>query len=142
MKQGSDSYLADQLRAAGLRVTRPRLAVSRCLLEAVDEHLTADRVLVRLRAGGCRCARASVYNVLKDLAGSGLVQRIAVHDGATYFDPVTRPHPHLYIPETGELLDLPPESMPDADSLGLSPELRVQHVSMVVHASRRAGAAE
>lgn len=58
MTGGDDRHLAGQLRRHGLRVTRQRLAVARCLLGA-DGHLTADGALERLRAGGCRCARAT-----------------------------------------------------------------------------------
>lgn len=62
MTGGNDQQLKALLRGLGLRVTAPRLAVARCLM-AADSHLTADGVLARLRAAGCRCARATVYNV-------------------------------------------------------------------------------
>lgn len=62
MTGGSDQRPYALLRRGGLRVTAPRLAVARCLMTA-DSHLTADGVLARLRAAGCRCARATVYNV-------------------------------------------------------------------------------
>ncbi len=133
-----DQQLKTSLRQLGLRVTAPRLAVARCLATA-DSHLTADGVLARLRAKGCRCARATVYNVLNEFTRCGLVRTVVVEGGRTYFDPVTEPHPHLYRQDTGELIDLPARALPDPDTLGLPPGLEVERISLVVHASPGGG---
>lgn len=136
MMGGNDRQLKTLLRRLGLRVTAPRLAVGRCLMTA-ESHLTADGVLARLRAAGCRCARATVYNVLNEFARCGLVQTVALEGGPTYFDPVTEPHPHLYREDTGELFDLPAGAMPDPRTLGLPTGLAVERISLVVHARPR-----
>lgn len=127
---------AGLLRRHGLRVTTPRLAVLRCLAEA-DRHLSAEGVLERLRVAGCRCARATVYNVLNDFAARGLLRTVSIPGGPTWFDPVTEPHPHLYREDTGELVDLPADALPDFRALGLPPELEVAGISLVVHARPR-----
>lgn len=128
-----DQQLKASLRRLGLRVTTPRLAVARCLMTA-GRHLTADGVLARLRTEGCRCARATVYNVLNEFTRCGLVRTVAVEGGRTYFDPVTEPHPHLYREDTGELIDLPGRALPAPETLGLPPGLAVERISLVVHA--------
>lgn len=126
------------LRQRGLRVTAPRLAVARCLAEA-GRHLTAEGVLEDLRASGCRCARATVYNVLNEFVRCGLVRPVVVDGHRTYFDPVAEPHPHLYREDTGELFDLPAQALPDPRTLGLPPDLAVKRLSLVVHARPREG---
>ena len=70
----SDSDLSDQLRAAQLRVTRPRLAV----LEAVHTHPHADTdtIFGAVRTGLPDVSRQAVYDVLHALTAAGLVRRI------------------------------------------------------------------
>lgn len=126
------------LRQHGLRVTRPRLAVARCLAEA-DTHLSADGVLERLRESGCRCARATVYNVLNGFARCGLVRTVTVEGGRTYFDPIVEPHPHLYREDTGELMDLPQSALPGPERLNLPGDLEVDRISLVIYARPREG---
>lgn len=68
------SDLADQLRTAQLRVTRPRVAV----LEAVHTHPHADTdtIFGAVRAGLPEVSRQAVYDVLHALTAAGLVRRI------------------------------------------------------------------
>ncbi|BBY66923.1 transcriptional regulator FurA [Mycolicibacterium helvum] len=70
----SMSDLADQLRTAQLRVTRPRVAV----LEAVHAHPHADTdtIFGAVRAGLPEVSRQAVYDVLHALTATGLVRRI------------------------------------------------------------------
>jgi Fur family ferric uptake transcriptional regulator len=68
------SDLADQLRTAQLRVTRPRVAV----LEAVHSHPHADTdtLFGAVRTGLPEVSRQAVYDVLHALTAAGLVRRI------------------------------------------------------------------
>lgn len=70
----SVSDLSDQLRAAQLRVTRPRLAV----LDAVHTHPHADTdtIFGAVRTGLPDVSRQAVYDVLHALTAAGLVRRI------------------------------------------------------------------
>jgi Fur family ferric uptake transcriptional regulator len=70
----SMSDLADQLRTAQLRVTRPRVAV----LEAVHSHPHADTdtIFGAVRSGLPEVSRQAVYDVLHALTAAGLVRRI------------------------------------------------------------------
>jgi len=65
---------ADALRAAGLRVTSPRLAVLRALRHT--PHADTDTVIRLVRAELGTVSAQAVYNVLGALALSGLVRRI------------------------------------------------------------------
>ena len=66
--------LADQLRAADLRVTRPRVAV----LEAVhaNPHADTESIFSAVRGGLPEVSRQAVYDVLHALTAAGLVRRI------------------------------------------------------------------
>ena len=65
---------ATRLRTAGLRVTRPRLA----LLAALDErpHATVDELAGAVRSALGRVSTQAVYDALDAFAGAGLTRRI------------------------------------------------------------------
>lgn len=65
---------ATQLRASGLRVTRPRIAV----LQAVRRHPHTDTesVFSTVRSSLPEVSRQAVYDVLAALTAAGLVRRI------------------------------------------------------------------
>jgi Fe2+ or Zn2+ uptake regulation protein len=54
--------IEDRLRAAGLRVTAPRVAVLRVLGEARD-HPRVDQVIERVRAAGNSISTQAAYDV-------------------------------------------------------------------------------
>jgi len=66
--------LEGQLRHAGLRVTRPRLAVLRAL--AAEPHAGVDTVLTRARADIGSLSVQAAYDVLAALTRAGLVRRL------------------------------------------------------------------
>lgn len=70
----STADFGDQLRAADLRVTRPRIAV----LEAVaaNPHADTETIFGAVRAGLPDVSRQAVYDVLHALTAAGLVRRI------------------------------------------------------------------
>jgi len=65
---------AERLRARGLRVTRPRLAVLEILAEG--GHLEVDEITHRARARLESVSTQAVYDVLGALARAGLARRI------------------------------------------------------------------
>jgi Fur family ferric uptake transcriptional regulator len=67
-------YAEERLRARGLRVTRPRLAV----LEILGEggHLEVDEIATRVRGRLDSVSTQAVYDVLGALARAGLARRI------------------------------------------------------------------
>lgn len=69
-----DGAAAMHLRAAGLRVTRPRRAVLAWLSE--HPHSTADAVAVGVRGHLDGVSKQAVYDVLGACAQAGLVRRI------------------------------------------------------------------
>jgi len=94
-----------QLRAASLRVTRPRLAV----LTAVHEHPHADTdaVIGRVRSDLGAVSHQAVYDVLRALTDAGLVRRIQPA-GATarYESRVGDNHHHVVCRSCGAIADV------------------------------------
>ena len=96
---------ADRLRAADLRVTRPRLAV----LEAVHAHPHADTETIfgSVRAALPDVSRQAVYDVLAALTAVGLVRRIQPSGSvARYESRVGDNHHHVVCRNCGVIADV------------------------------------
>lgn len=102
------TYAADdtaRLRAAGLRVTGPRLAV----LEATANggHPTVDQIAVRARERLGSVSLQAVYDVLHALNARGLVRRIEpMGQPARYESRVGDNHHHLVCRHCGSVTDV------------------------------------
>jgi Fur family ferric uptake transcriptional regulator len=104
----SDSS-ADLLRAAGLRVTGPRLAVHAVLESgrADGRHLTAADVAAGVRARTDGVSTQAVYDCLDALARAGLVRRIEpAGQSALYETRVGDNHHHLVCRGCGRTVDV------------------------------------
>jgi len=66
--------VTELLRGAGLRVTRPRLAVLEVLREG--GHLDVDEIATRVRTRLASVSTQAVYDVLGALSRAGLARRI------------------------------------------------------------------
>jgi Fe2+ or Zn2+ uptake regulation protein len=76
---------AQRLRAAGLRITTPRLEILRTLAEG-PAHLDADRIAAAVRARTGSISAQTVYNVLASLMAAGLVRRIEPAGGPGLYE--------------------------------------------------------
>lgn len=93
------------LRGAGLRVTRPRLAV----LDAVHAHAHADTdsVIGVVRRGLPEVSHQAVYDVLKALTAAGLIRRIQPSGSvARYESRVGDNHHHVVCRSCGAIGDV------------------------------------
>lgn len=91
------------LRAAGLRITRPRQAVARVLAEARD-HPDAEQVLARARAQEASLSQATAYRTLAVLVEKGVLHTHTFDGSATRYELARRPHhDHLIDVDTGEV---------------------------------------
>ncbi len=82
----------DLIRAAGLRVTRQRVAV----LDAVHTapHASAAAVLATVAAVLPGVSHQAVYDCLADLSGAGLLRRLTVDGGAALYETRTHDNHH------------------------------------------------
>jgi Fur family transcriptional regulator, stress-responsive regulator len=97
---------AERLTAAGLRVTRPRLAVLDTL--TVYPHSDADAVLRSVRSSLGTISTQAVYDVLHTLTDAGLLRRIEPAGSAMRYETrVGDNHHHLVCRACGRVADVP-----------------------------------
>ncbi|MCZ2848929.1 Fur family transcriptional regulator [Modestobacter sp. VKM Ac-2978] len=96
---------AEQLRTAGLRVTRPRLSVLGVLAE--HPHVDADTIATAARTVHPSISPQAVYGVLKALVGSGIARRIEPAGGPALYElRVGDNHHHLVCRGCGLIADV------------------------------------
>lgn len=94
----------------GILSTPQRLEIAEILLKR-PQHLSAEQIIDRLRAAGSGVSKATVYNTLNLFSERGLVSECVVDPERRYYDSTTVPHHHFYDLDTGELTDIPAESV-------------------------------
>jgi Fur family iron response transcriptional regulator len=114
-----DAPILEQLRAAGLRPTRQRLALAKLLFGRGHCHVTAESLFNDAKHARVDVSLATVYNALHDFTSKGLLREISLDSSSSYFDTNTGEHHHFYFEGSGLLQDIPPDSvrisqLPDA----------------------------
>jgi Fur family transcriptional regulator, iron response regulator len=99
--------LAERLRSAGLRVTRPRLALLRLLSDAGHRHITVENLHEEAIAAAIPVSLATVYNILHQFTAAGLLRKVLIAPGRLYFDTNVDEHHHFLCELTGMLQDIP-----------------------------------
>jgi Fur family iron response transcriptional regulator len=99
-----------RFKKLGILSTPQRLEVARILLSK-PQHLSADEIIARLRRRHRKVSQATVYNCLKLFGEKGLVKERIVDAERRFYDSTTTPHHHFYNVDTGELSDIPADSV-------------------------------
>ena len=94
----------------GILSTPQRIEIADIFLEK-PQHLSADQIIERLRESGSRVSKATVYNTLNLFSDRGLVRECVVDPERRFYDSRTSPHHHFYNVDTGELIDIPADSI-------------------------------
>jgi Fe2+ or Zn2+ uptake regulation protein len=95
-----------RLRGAGLRATRPRRAVFGLLRDAGGHH-SVDDLVVLLAGSGEPLSRMTVYNVVSDLTGAGLLMQADVGPGRALYEASEAWHHHFVCRDCGTVIDVP-----------------------------------
>ncbi len=95
-----------QLKQAGLKVTLPRVKILQILEEASDQHLSAEDVYKMLLERGEDVGLATIYRVLTQFEGAGLVERHNFEEGRSVFELADdEHHDHMVCMETGDVIE-------------------------------------
>jgi Fe2+ or Zn2+ uptake regulation protein len=95
----------EQLRAAGLRVTAPRVAVLDAV--AARPHSDADRVAATVREALGSVSTQAVYDVLRACVHAGILRRIEPAGSAALYETRIRDnHHHLVCRNCGAVVDV------------------------------------
>jgi Fe2+ or Zn2+ uptake regulation protein len=97
--------LEQRLRDAGLRVTGPRVAVLRVLVEALD-HPRIDQVLERVRASGTSISTQTAYDVCETLHRAALARRFEPAGSPARYEARVDNHHHLVCRACGDTADV------------------------------------
>lgn len=108
--QDNDDALIDLLKLHDISPTSQRLEIARILL-ARPQHLSADQVLASVNASLPVVSKATVYNTLGLFAKKGLVREVIVDPSKVFYDSNVEPHFHFYNTDSGELTDIPNDSI-------------------------------
>ncbi len=128
--------IAKILEKHGHKVTSQRVALAEIMF-ARPQHLCADALLELAREAGVRVSKATVYNTLNLFAECGVVREVNVDGSRIYYDSTTHPHHHLFNMDTGELTDLPEESVRLAELPPLPDDTEAVGVEVVVKVRSR-----
>ena len=101
------SALIERLKAAGLRPTRQRLALTKLLFGGGNRHLTAEQLHAEAMERQMPVSLATVYNALHQFTAAGLLREVVVEAGRSYFDTNVDEHHHFFYEGSGELRDIP-----------------------------------
>ncbi len=96
----------NELRKAGLKVTSPRLKILEVLETSPERHLSAEAVYKALLEAGEEFGLATVYRVLTQFEGAGLVSRHNFEGGTAVFELTDRTHhDHMICLKTGAVVE-------------------------------------
>ncbi|WP_291382797.1 Fur family transcriptional regulator [Demequina sp.] len=100
-----DADVAEVIRGAGLRLTKPRGAVLRALHDR--PHASADDVLSSVAAVFPKASLQSVYNALSDFVSAGIVRRFEPAGSPGLYElRVDDNHHHLVCTQCGAVSDV------------------------------------
>jgi Fur family iron response transcriptional regulator len=96
------------------------------------QHLSAEQIIATIRASGLRISKATVYNTLNLFCEKGLMRTVDVDPARQFYDSSTAAHHHFYNVDTGELTDIPLESVMLTVDTALPPGTEHAGVDVVV----------
>ena len=125
-----------QLRTAGLRPTRQRLALAKLLFEQGARHVTAEMLHAEAQESSVRVSLATVYNTLHQFTEAGLLREIVVDPTRSYFDTTTEEHGHFFMESSGELMDIPAHQLALASIPEAPAGTRVSGIDIVIRVAQ------
>jgi Fur family iron response transcriptional regulator len=103
---GLQTRLAADLRAAGLRPTRQRVALAAILFGRGHRHIAAEGLHEEAVAENVPVSLATIYNTLHQFTEAGLLRQVAIEGARTYFDTNVSDHHHFFVEGENRLIDV------------------------------------
>ena len=95
-----------ELKKAGLKATLPRLRILEILETSSARHMSAEDVYKALLGSGDDVGLATIYRVLTQFEGAGIVQRHNFDSGHAVFEMSQNDHhDHMVNVVTGEVIE-------------------------------------
>jgi len=99
------------LKDAGLRPTRQRVALGDLLFAHGDRHVSAEGLHEQAVRANVPGSLATGYNTLHQFTEVARLREIAVDGAKTYFDTNVHDHHHFFDETTGQVTDIPHDSL-------------------------------
>lgn len=94
------------IKRVGLKITQPRVKILDLLSKSADHHLSAEDIYKSLLANGDEIGLATVYRVLTQFEGAGLVNRHHFEGGQAVFELASEEHhDHMVCMKTGRVVE-------------------------------------
>ena len=129
--------IANRLASHGAKPTVQRLRLAE-LVFARTQHLSAEQVLKAARERRIRVSKATVYNTLNLFVECGLLRELVVDRDRVYYDSTVHEHHHFYNVDTGEMIDIPAESVSFAGVPTAPAGTRQAGVDVIIRVRNRA----
>ncbi|MBR2535218.1 MAG: transcriptional repressor [Hyphomicrobium sp.] len=137
LEHATRAPVADIIKTSGLRPTRQRLALGGLLFGGADRHVTAEQLHAEVVALGEHVSLATVYNTLHQFCRAGLVRELAIDGSKAYFDTNTSNHNHFLLEESGQLMDIPGDSI-EVAGVPTPPEgMEITHIDVIVRLAKK-----
>lgn len=128
--------VTELLQRQGVTPTRQRIEIAAYLYQR-PQHLSAEKILEGVNAGGHRVSRATVYNTMGLFTEKGLVREVLIDRERVFYDSNISEHHHVYDLDSGELHDVTGAHV----ELNTSPELpegaRIVEIDVIFKVSRK-----
>ena len=133
---GPQTRRAAELRAAGLRPTRQRVALAAILFGRGHRHIAAEGLHEEAVAADVPVSLATIYNTLHQFTDAGLLRQVAIEGARTYFDTNVSDHHHFFVEGENRLIDV--ESPIAIDNIPAPPPgMEVASVEVIVRVRRK-----
>tara|TARA_B110000438_G_scaffold39393_1_gene39266 strand:- start:388 stop:792 length:405 start_codon:yes stop_codon:yes gene_type:complete len=128
------SDFKDILRSHNLRPTQQRVNLGKLLFGKLDRHITAEILKQESDYENLKVSKATVYNVLNDFYGAGLLAKVNIDDDKTWYDTNVQHHYHIFLENKSELVDIDPKEIDIKIPKGLT-KGTIKKVDLVVKIS-------
>ena len=93
------------LKKSGIYPTKQRVGICVFLLKK-PQHLTAEQIYKNINSEIHWVSQATIYNTLKILVDSGIINELIINSGKVYYDSNIKEHFHFVDLENDEIIDL------------------------------------
>lgn len=123
--------IAFKLKSQGVYPTQQRMIIANVLFSK-NQHLTADQVDDLVRESQHQVSKATIYNTLGLFVKKDLLNEIHIDSSRTFYDTNTEPHQHFYNMDSGELIDINIDQLPDFIQGQLPASTSIDSIDIIV----------
>ncbi|MBW3564884.1 MAG: transcriptional repressor [Acidobacteria bacterium] len=137
MKAGQNPSVEEivaRLREHDIQPSAQRVAVAEYVLQT-EEHPSAESVLSKIQPNFPMISRATVYNTLHLFVERGLLREVKLGTSSVVYDANIEKHHHLIDEETGEIHDIPWDSV-DVSRMDRIEGFEIQEYQVVIKGRR------